>query len=144
MADSQREKIFDAIKTVVAGVEGIKAVHRGKLDPLIVQAFPVANIVPGFDRVEESIGTLITRDLQVFVVLYVSAQTDILAALESFVAKVQKALAADYKLGGLSIDITETAVAEVFPARADETVAGVIVEYQVLYRVLRNDPYNQG
>ena len=141
--DSQREKIFDAIKTVLLGVDGIKAVHRGKLDPLAVVSFPVANIVPGFDTVEETVNTLITRDMQVFVVLYVAAQADILATVESFLAKVQQAMAADYHLGGLVIDIDETSAAEVFPANALETVAGVIIEYRVLYRVSRTNPYGQ-
>lgn len=143
MADSQREKIFGAIKTLLINVDGMRRIYRGKVDPTSIEV-PSAQIVPGFDQVAETVGTLLTRDLQVFVVVYVSAQSEILAGLEAFMAKVQQAMTADHKLGGAAIDITETAAAEVFPANALETVAGVILEYQVLYRVSRTNPYSAG
>jgi hypothetical protein len=142
MADSQREKIFDAIHDLLINVDGMRRIYRGKVDPLAMET-PSAQIVPGFDQVAEEVGTLLTRDMQVFVVVYVSAQSEILSSLESFMAKVQLAMTADHKLGGVAIDISETAAADVFPANALETVAGVILEYQVLYRVSRTNPYGQ-
>ena len=140
MPDSQREKVFKALKAKALEVEGVKAVYRGKVN-LTQMEYPAIQIVPGGDFVEESIGTLITRTMQVFVVAYVAAQSEILAAVEAFLPKVQKKMLADQTRGGLTIDVDETAVPDVSPANAEETVANAIIEYQVMYRVSRTNPY---
>jgi len=141
MANSLREQIFMAFKTVIEGVDGIGQVSRGKIDPLAINRYPAAFILPGLDQVSEDLNTLVTRDMQVFLFLWFFVQVDIHLAMEAFLPKVQQAVADDYTLGGVVIDISETAIEAPFPLSDDQTQAGVVMEFLVKYRTRRDNPY---
>jgi len=144
MADSVRQQIFIAIETMLQAVDGIGQVSRGKIDPLVIQNYPAAFIMPGYDQVADEMNTLITRDMQVFVFLWFRSQIDIHLTLEAFLPKVQQTVAADHTLGGKTIDINETAIEQPFPLNDEQTEAGVVMELRVLYRTRRDNPYLQG
>lgn len=141
--DSVREQIFAAVEVVVTAVEEIGQVSRGKVDPLAIQRYPAAFIMPGFDSVTEYMGDFIDREMQLFLFLWFHTEVDIHKSIEAFLPKVQMAMAADYTLGGLTKDLTETAVDQPFPLSDDQNDAGVMIEYRTIYRVRRTDPYSQ-
>lgn len=141
MADSIRERIFAAVETVMLAVDGIGQVSRGKIDPLAIQRYPAAFILPGADLVTEELNTLLTRDLQVFIFLWIRAQVDIHKVVEVVLPKVQQAMVADNTLGGLTIDVTETEVQQPFPLSEDQSEAGLVIDYAIKYRVRRDNPY---
>lgn len=143
MPDAHREKIFTALENVLKGVQGIGDVRRGKIDPLSINNYPAAFVLPGGDTVVEFIGNKILRELTAFTFLWIRTQENIHITLEAILPKVQQALAADHTLGGLTIDVTEVSVHEPFPLNELESEAGVVLEHLVRYRVLREDPFIQ-
>lgn len=144
--ESVRERIFVAIENILKTVSGIGTVTRGKIDPLEILDYPAAFPSPGQDAVVKmDIGTFIDRQLTVYTMLWIKEQgtgRGIHQVIEEFLPLVQKALAADYTLGGLTLDFAETTVHEPFLSEA-ETEAAVILEHAAIYRVNRLDPYSQ-
>lgn len=141
--DSVREKIFGAVKTKTEVIDGIGQVSRGKIDPLSINRYPALFILPGFDQVNEYLGEFIDRELQLFLFLWFHVELDIHKAIEAFLPKVQQTMAADHTLGGLTKDLTESAIDQPFPLSDDQNDAGVMIDYRVIYRVRRTDPYSQ-
>jgi len=144
MADSIREQVFQAVQSTLEAIDGIGQVSRGKIDPLAINRYPAAFIMPGFDGVTDDLNTVITRDLQVFVFLWFAAQVDIHLTMEAFLPLVQQAMAADHTLGGVAIDLSETSIDAPFPLNDEQTQAGIVMEFAVKYRTLRSNPYLHG
>jgi hypothetical protein len=131
-----------AIEAKLKTVDGIGTVSRGKMDPLQINFYPSAHLFAGGDTVNEFIGNTIMRQLTIFTYGWIRTQNNIHKTLETFIPKIQKELAQDHTLGGLTIDFTEVNIDEPL-INTDETEALVLFEHQVLYRVLRTDPYVQ-
>lgn len=144
MADSLRERIFQAVNTILENVDGIGEVLRGRGIMTDINRYPAAWALPGTDDVTDYLGDSIDRDLNLRIYLEFYSEKDIHADIEAFLPKVQQAMVADHTLGGLVIDCNEDGVAEPFPLNDQQTMAGVVVDYSIKYRVKRLNPYQQG
>lgn len=141
---SIRERIWEAIAAILAAVPGIGTVGRGYLDPLSIQSYPAACVSLGADRVVKmDLGDFIDRELTVYSALWIKSQSNVVVTLETFLPKVQRALAADYTLDGLVKDFAEVAAHEAMPMGEEQSDAGIIIEHIAIYRVNRLDPYSQ-
>ena len=158
MADSVRERIMKHIQTTLEGItvangygNTLTAVERVLQQGQTTQP-PMAYVIEGDDdaQVGPLFGSngLLSRSLQVGVVLVVQQETDIDSksaseVMNCLIADVQKAMQADHTRGGLAINTEETSVSAV---QIDEgmPVLSSTVAYRVAYRQSRLDPEQAG
>jgi hypothetical protein len=145
VADSIRERIFQAVEAKLNEVTIIKYVTRKKINPLNIPDYPAVFIVPGRDPVTEDINNaLLDRELTIFLFLWIKTQSDdIHKHLEAILPYVQQKMSSDNTLGGLIIDLQEEEVGDPIPLNDAQTESGVVLPYQIRYRVNRFNPYSQ-
>jgi hypothetical protein len=148
MADSIRLQILTAIQDVLASVPGIGDTGGPKKSLLSINRYPAAFVQPGDDTVTQEVNTLLTREMNVDIVIAERSETDVLRAIETILPKVQKQLAENHTLGGLCIDLGEPeggiGISAPFPLIEGQPDVAVHVGYRCLYRVRRDDPYLVG
>lgn len=143
MADSIREQIFKKVEANLRDIVGIGEVHRGKLGILSLVRTPAVLIVPGDDDVTEEVNTLVTRDLNISLLLWEATESNPHEIIEAFIPKIQVAMTADHTLGGLAIDVSPGDVAGIVPLSPEGNEVGAPMFFTVKYRTKRNDPYTQ-
>lgn len=158
MADSVRERIMKNIQAALQGItvgngyaNTLMAVERVLQQGQTTQP-PMAYVLEGDDDASDGplsgAAGLISRSLQVGVVLVVQQDTDIDArsaseVMNSLVADVQQTMQADYSRGGLALNTEESSVSAV---QIDEgmPVLSCTVAYRIAYRHSRLDPTQAG
>jgi hypothetical protein len=146
MADSRRELILQNVETVLRSittangyVNTVATVARGQINPLNLQAYPVALILPMADRPDAMASSLNRREYTLTIRLWVRPHTHLSEALESLITDVQKALMLDPRRGALAEDTREGELSYLY-LDSEALEAGADLEYLIPYRTAIGDP----
>jgi hypothetical protein len=146
MPTSRRESILANVETVLRTIttangyaHDIGTVERGEINPLNLQAYPCALILPMGDRPEAMASSVSRRDLSITIRLWVKPHANLSEALELLITDVQTALMADPRRGGHAENTLEGELSYLY-LDSEALEAGADVEYLIHYRTAIGNP----
>jgi hypothetical protein len=146
MPSSRRELILQHLETTLRTltvangyINTVGTVERGTINPLNLQAYPCALVLPMGDRPEAMASSVNRREYAVTLRLWVRPHTNLSEALESLITDVQKALMLDPRRGGLAEDTREGELTYLY-LDSEALEAGADLEYTIHYRTSVGDP----
>jgi hypothetical protein len=143
---SLRERIWQQIEqrlTTITLAHGwpftVHVLARGAADPLAIQSYPCAMVIPATDEPESGAYDTNRRVLSLLVRVWVRPHANQQVTLEPVLTAVTLVMMQDPILGGLCDNLDEGATTFVYAELGGED-AGAEIEYTVSYRTKAGDP----
>jgi hypothetical protein len=151
MTDSIRESIIGNIKTTLQTITkanlynfDVAKVTRERLVGLNIDQFPSIVIIPGREgKTEEPIERYTARLVITLECWLQEHDESIVTDVNKFLADVEKALLVDYTRGGKAIN-TKLVSNQAFYNDINKPYGGVMIDIEIHYRHVYNDPYTLG